>query len=114
MIGILFIYWIWKAFSNLAVEYDKNKWKYFFFGIGSYYAGSAIGGAFSAVVMGIINGFDSLAEENFENSGWNLFFVLFGGLTCYGVHKFLENKLQKERELNEIEGIENIGLTEEN
>ena len=27
MIGILFIYWIWKAFSNLALSYSKNKWR---------------------------------------------------------------------------------------
>lgn len=114
MIGLLFIYWIWKAFSNLAIEYGKNKWKYFFFGIGSYYGGTIMAGFFVAIVLGLIYGFDSVANENFENAGWNIFFVLFGGLACYGIYKLLENKLQKERELNEKEGIGSIGIVEEN
>ncbi|RVT78373.1 hypothetical protein EOD40_03825 [Flavobacterium sufflavum] len=114
MIGLLFIYWIWKAFSNLAIEYNKNKWKYFFFGIVSYYASSVIVGFVLAIVMGFINGFDSVANENYDTSGWNLFFVFFGGLGCYGAYKFLERKGEKERELVEKEGIDSIGLFEEN
>ena len=114
MIGFLFIYWIWKAFSNLAMEHNKNKWKYFFIGIGSYYGGTIVGGFLIGITLVIINGFDSVASENFEDTGWNVFFVLFGGLACYGIYKFLENKLKKERELLEKEGIESIGLVEEN
>ena len=114
MIGFLFIYWIWKAFSDLAIKYDKNKWKYFFLGIGSYYGGSIIGAFFIAIIWGIIYGFDSVASENFENAGWTFLYVILGGLSCYGAHKILENKLKKEWELNEIEGIESIGMIEEN
>lgn len=114
MIGILFIYWIWKAFTNLAIDYGKSKWKYFFIGIGSYYGGSVIGAIIVAIVLGFVNGFDSFANEDFENAGWNFFFVIFGGLACYGIYKLLENKLQKEKELLEKEGIDSIGLVEEN
>mgnify|MGYP003647341435 CR=1 FL=1 len=113
MIELLFIYWIWKSFSNLAIEYGKNKWSYFFIGIGAY-GGTILAGVFVAIVLGIINGFETVANENYDSSGWSLFFVLFGGLGCYGVYKFLENKGQKERELMEKEGIESIGAIEEN
>ena len=114
MIGILFIYWIWKAFSNLAVEYDKNKWKYFFIGFGSYYGGVILGGIIVGVTLGLMNGFESVANENFDDAGWSILYIIFGGLTCYGIYKFLENKLEKERELNRKEGIESIGVMEEN
>jgi cytochrome bd-type quinol oxidase subunit 2 len=114
MIGLLFIYWIWKAFSNLAIEYNKNKWKYFFIGIGSYYGGTIVGAFLLGIAFVIIKGVDSVANENFEDAGWNFLFVLFGCLVCYGVYKFLEKKLQKERDLLENEGIDSIGLVEEN
>lgn len=114
MIGLLFIYWIWKAFSNLALDYDKSKWKYFFIGLGTYYGGGIIGAIIVAIVLGIVNGFDSFANENFNDAGWNIFFVVFGGLACYGAYKLLENKVQKEKELLEKEGIESIGLVDEN
>ncbi|MGM8362398.1 hypothetical protein ACSV4D_10830 [Flavobacterium sp. ARAG 55.4] len=114
MIGLLFIYWIWKSFSNLAVEYGKNKWLYFFIGIGSYYGGQMIAGFFGAILFGIVYGFDAVANENYDGSAWSLFFVFCGGLGCYGVYKFLEKKGQKERELIKKEGIESIGVIEEN
>src|SRR3954468_17014016 len=113
MIGILFIYWIWKAFTNLALEYDKNKWTYFFFGLGSYYGGTIIARFIVGIVIGFNNGFDSIADDDFINPGWNIFYILFGGLTCYGIYKLLESKGEKERELNKKEGIENIGVAEE-
>ncbi|RKR10684.1 hypothetical protein C8C83_2363 [Flavobacterium sp. 90] len=114
MIGILFIYWIWKSFTNLALEYDKNKWTYFFIGLGSYYGGTIFAGFFGGLAMGLIKGFDVAANEDFENPGWSILFVLIGGLACYGAYKFLENKVQKERELNKIDGIDDIGVVEEN
>ncbi|WP_337967555.1 hypothetical protein [uncultured Flavobacterium sp.] len=114
MIGILFIYWIWKSFTNLALEYDKNKWTYFFIGIISYYGGTILAGFLVGIVLGLANGFDSVANQNFENAGWSIFFVLIGGLACYGTFKFLENKLEKERELNKKDGIDDIGVVEEN
>jgi hypothetical protein len=114
MIGFLFIYWIWKAFTNLALEYGKNKWAYFFFGIASYYGGTILGGFLVGIVLGLIKGFEYVANENFDNAGWSILYVILGGLACYGTHKLLENKLEKERESNKKEGIDNIGVTEEN
>jgi hypothetical protein len=71
-------------------------------------------GNYCCITVGLINGFESVANGNFDDAGWSILYVIFGGLTCYGIYKLLENKLEKERELNRKEGIENIGIIEEN
>lgn len=111
MIGILFIYWIWKAFSNLAIKYNKNKWKYFFIGLLSYYGSSFLFAIIYILIIGIVNGFDAVDQVNFNSPGLNLFFGALGALACYGIHKYLENRGEKLNELIKREGIESIGVT---
>ncbi|MDP5197999.1 hypothetical protein [Flavobacterium sp. DG2-3] len=114
MIGILLIYWIWKGFANLALEYDKNKWGYFAIGIVSYYGGTLVSGFIVGLLAVFISGVDSVNDDSFTNPGWNILFVLFGALACYGVYRLLENKCEKEKELQKKEGIDSIGVIEEN
>ncbi|OOV17129.1 hypothetical protein [Flavobacterium sp. LM4] len=114
MIGILLIYWIWKAFSNLAIENDKNKWKYFFIGLGSYYGITFLAAILYVIIIAVINGIDALDDESYYNSGLDFVFAILAGLGCYGVYKFLENKGLEEKELLRKEGIDSIGLAEEN
>ena len=114
MFGLIFIYWIWKAFSNLAIQYNKNNWKYFFIGLFSYYGITFLCGFIFVVIMGFIKGFDAVASGGYDSPGLNLFFALFGGLGCYGVYKYLESKGEKERELTKKEGIDSIGMVDEN
>ncbi|MDQ6471490.1 hypothetical protein RB619_12620 [Flavobacterium sp. LHD-80] len=113
MIGILFIYWIWKAFADLAEEYGKNKWLYFFIGIGSYYGGTIISGFILGICLALL-GDPGAVDENALNVGWNLFFMLCGGLSCYGIYRLLEYKGEKERELLKEDSIDNIGINNEN
>ena len=113
MIGILFIYWIWKGYSNLAITYGKNKWAYFFYGIVFYYGGQIAIAVFASLVLGFIDGFESVVNEDFENSGWTYFFVIISCVSCYGGYKILEKKLQKEANLNKQDEIDDIGLVEE-
>ncbi|MBW1658107.1 hypothetical protein [Flavobacterium quisquiliarum] len=114
MIGILFIYWIWKGFTGLALEYDKSKWGYFGIGIASYYGGTLVSGFAVGLLSVLIGGVDNVADDSFINPGWNIFFVLCGGLACYGVYKLLENKGEKEKALFKKEGIDSIGVIDEN
>ncbi|KAF2335716.1 hypothetical protein [Flavobacterium daemonense] len=109
MIGFLFIYWIWKAFANLAEENGKNKWLYFFIGIVSYYAGVIFSG-FAIGLFSALLGFEDFANEDTVNPAWSLLFIVFGGLACYGIYKLLEHKGEKERELSQEDSIENIGI----
>ena len=113
MFGLVFIYVIWKAFSNLALAYAKNKWKYFFIGLGAYYGITFLSAIIYVIIIAIINGIDALDDSSYYSSGIDFIFALFGGLGCYGVYKYLESKGQKEIELSKKEGIESIGLAEE-
>ncbi|CAC9973371.1 hypothetical protein [Flavobacterium panici] len=114
MIGIIFIYWIWKSFSDLATEYNKNKWTYALIGLASYYGTTLVAGFIYGACVFFINGVDGVNDENYNSIGWNLLFVLLGGLACYGVYSLLKSKGEKERELSRKEGIDSIGVTEEN
>nr|WP_294787854.1 hypothetical protein [uncultured Flavobacterium sp.] len=114
MIGILFIYWIWKAFTNLAVQYEKNKWGYFGIGMVSYYGGTLLSGFIVGLLSAFTGGLEVVDDEGFKNEGWSILFVLCGGLACYGVYKLLESKGEKEKALSGKEGIESIGVIEEN
>lgn len=114
MLGIFCMYWIWKAFSNLAIEYRKSKWKYFFFGLGAYYAAVIVSVALVVVLMLLARGFADIADPDFQSAEWNLFYLLSGASGCYGCYKFLEHKAGKERDLLYKDEMENIGILEEN
>lgn len=55
MLGLLLIYFIWQYFSELAFEYNKNKWLYFVIGVVSYYAGTFVAGIIIGLVALIMN-----------------------------------------------------------
>ena len=114
MFGFVFIYWIWKGFSNLAISYNKNKWKYFIIGLVSYFGFSFVIAVVFMVIMGFVSGFDLVGNGEYDSPAYNICFSVLGGLCCYGVYKLLERKGEKERELAEKEGIESIGLMGEN
>ncbi|MFD1601184.1 hypothetical protein ACFSJW_22560 [Flavobacterium artemisiae] len=114
MLGFLFIYWIWKAFANLALQYNKNKWTYFIIGIVAYYGSTMISGFTAGLLMVLVSGAVGVTEDSFNNAAWNILFVLCGILGCYGTYKLLERKAIKEWALSKKEGIESIGMTDEN
>ncbi|MBE8727212.1 hypothetical protein [Flavobacterium hungaricum] len=114
MLGILFIYWIWKAFTNLALQYNKNKWTYFIIGLAAYYGSTMISGFAAGMLVVLVNGVANVTENSFNNAGWNILFVLCGILVCYGTYKLLERKAIKEWAVSKKEGIESIGVTDEN
>lgn len=98
MIGFLLLYFIWKYFSELAVEFDKNKWVYVLLGIGTYYLGTFIGGfiiGFIAVLMG------SDITDSTSTILLSLIAVPFGLLSAWGLHRILKNKWSKNPENND-------------
>ncbi|WP_306643918.1 hypothetical protein [Sanyastnella coralliicola] len=54
MIGILLIYFIGRAFYNLADKFNENKWLWAILGVVSYYAGSFVGG----ILFGLLEEFE--------------------------------------------------------
>lgn len=89
MLGIFLIYFIWKRYSELAIEHNKSKLGYGFLGIATYYIGTFIAG----IAIGIIDlfaGTHYIDESN--NIVLSLISLPFGLFFVWGLFKILENK----------------------
>jgi len=100
MLGIIFIYFIGKAFYTLAEEHDKNKWLFAITGVLSYYGGSFIGGIMSYLL------YDMLYSDSYNLFGEpnelliTILGVALGLLICWLYYYLLkrnwENKVFQE------------------
>ena len=93
MLGFLLIYFIWKYYSELAVEHNKSKWGYALLGIATYYIGTFIGG----LAIGII---DLLVGTDLVESNTiilSLIALPFGLLFVWALYKILENKWKTQK-----------------
>ncbi|WP_396175745.1 hypothetical protein [Flavobacterium sp.] len=105
MLGLIFLYFVGRAFYRLAELYKQNKWLYGILGVVVYYAGII----FSAVAIGVIGELVSPGSiDGFEESGIALLTVPIGILCCWGFYKLLEHKWKK-IVVVEIESIDEIG-----
>lgn len=93
MIGIALIYFIWKYYTELAFEYNKNRWGYFFLGLVSYYGSQVIVGLLIGV-YGMFYGTSLLDDDN--SMLLNLVGIPIGLLGAWGVYKLLEKKWKNE------------------
>ncbi len=102
MLGIVFLYYVWKRFSELALQFDKSKhcgW----YGIITY-IGSVIIAAF---LLGFFVQLFDLDIDLEKNSALSLMEIPFGLLSCYLMYLVLERKWTSEFE--KIETIDDIG-----
>jgi branched-subunit amino acid ABC-type transport system permease component len=103
MIGLLLIYFIGKAFYQLAHDYDKSRWGFAILGILSYYAGTFIGG----VILGLIG---ALTESNFVETQPSLVLSLicvpFGLLICWIFYKILVSQWNKKATLSNNDSLD--------
>lgn len=88
MIGLILIYFIGKAFYNLAGHYDqKQQWLYAILGVFSYYLGSFLAG----VILFILSfELELFKVEEMNETTLGLIGVPFGGLACWGFYQFLK------------------------
>jgi cytosine/uracil/thiamine/allantoin permease len=102
MLGIVFLYYVWKRFSELAVLYGKSKhcgW----FGIITY-VGSVVVVAF---LLGFFVQLFNLDVDLENSSALSLMEIPFGLLSCYLMYLVLEKKWKSEFE--KMETIDDIG-----
>lgn len=96
MLGFALIYFIWKKFSELAFEYDKNKWLYFIVAIITYYGCTF----FAGILIGLL---DVFANTNFIETTpeWALGILALpiGILGTWLLYRFLKKKWIREKEL---------------
>ncbi len=93
MLGLLLIYFIWKKFAELAVEYGKHKWGFAILGIAIYYVGSFIGGIIIALISMLMGNESFIEDQNSLVLG--LIALPFGLLACWGLYAILKNMWSK-------------------
>lgn len=91
MFGFLLLYFIWKYYSELALEHNKSKWGYALLGMVSYYGGAFIGGILLAAI-GLLIGWDI---TNTSDIFLSLMALPFGVLSVWGLYKILERQWSK-------------------
>ena len=103
MLGFLVIYFIWKYFSELALEHNKNKWGFAILGIVSFYFGSFLLGVLLAVS-------DVVFKTDFVEGTSELTLTLIGFpvglLSCWSVYLILKKSWSKKASLNSDEALD--------
>ena len=103
MLGLALIYFIWKYYSELAVEHDKHKWGYALLGIACYYGGSFIAG-FIIGITAVLLGSNFMEETSDVVLG--LMALPFGLLTVWGVYKILQRKWSRELKISDGDSLD--------
>lgn len=89
MLGLILIYFIGKAFFDLAGEYNKSEWGFAILGIISYYFGTFIGGII-LVMIGTFTGSDFF--ETSHRIILSLLSMPFGLLVCWIFYRILSSE----------------------
>ena len=92
MLSILFIYFVWKSFADLALEHDKSRWGFGILGVVVYYAGLFL----FALVLGILSAAEVIPSiEDMNNLLLTLICAPFGILCCWGLYRILKSNWEK-------------------
>jgi len=79
MFGILFIYFVGKAFYKLAEEHKKKKWLYGILGVLSFYGGMFGGGLILGALLGLF--YPNILDE-FSETTLGLMTIPIGLVAC--------------------------------
>lgn len=112
MLGIVFIYFIGKAFYTLAEENNKEQlWLWAILGVISYYIGGFLAGILLVIAVLL---FDLNIDLENLNFGLELMLGLVGGIaTCVGLYQFLKYRWSK-IETGENDEILDIDFLDDN
>ncbi len=87
MISLVLLYFVGKAFYDLAGRHGKGQWLFAILGVGSYYAGLFIGGLLIGIGYEVFIG--SVDDVNQTLLGF--VGLPFGVLACWGFYRILES-----------------------
>lgn len=91
VVGLILLYFVGKAFYDLAGIHNKGQWLYAILGVGSYYAGLIVGGMLIGIFYEVFIG--SVEEVNETLIG---FIALpFGVLACWGFYRIIKIRWEK-------------------
>jgi len=92
MLGIFLLYFIGKAFYNLAHEHQKNKWGFAIAGVVSYYAGTIFGEIVIAVVYELVL---EKSIDSFPQVALAFMALPVGLASCWGFYSLLKRNWSK-------------------
>ena len=87
MIALVLLYFVGKAFYDLAGIHNKSQWLFAILGVGSYYAGILLGGLLIGIGYELFVG--SIDEVNETLLGFMA--LPIGVLACWGFYRILKN-----------------------
>lgn len=97
MLGLIFIYFVGKAFYDLAGKHDKSQWGFAILGVVSYYGGLLVG----ALVIGIVLELNSPGYVDDSNDTFlGLLAIPLGLLTCWLTYTLLKKAWSKPKEIS--------------
>ena len=96
MLGLILIYFVGKAFYDLAGLHGKSQWGFAILGIVSYYAGTFIGG----IAIGVLAEIYAFSIDDTPTLVIGFLTLPAGVLTCWGTYKILERQWSKPAETN--------------
>jgi hypothetical protein len=87
MIGLILIYFVGKAYYDLAGQYAKSQWGYAILGVGSYYGGQFLAGILAGIIIELWwpGELDSMSDITL-----GLMALPFGVLCCWGLYKYFQ------------------------
>lgn len=105
MLGLFLIYFIGKAYYELAHEFDKHRWGFAILGVVTYYAGFYLVAFITGILIGL-GVFGDLDIDNIPEIGFSLLCLPFGILACWGLHRILKNQWSKARTETNVEALD--------
>jgi amino acid permease len=97
MLGIILIYWVGKAFYDLAGKHGRHQWGYGILGVASYYGG-LYGGIFViGLVLAVVSpeSIDGISDIQATIMG-----IPFGVLICWLTYTLLKKSWSKPKEIS--------------
>lgn len=100
MIGLVLLYFVGKAFYDLAGLNNKNEWLYAILGVASYYAGLFIGGVLIAIGYEAFIG----SVDELDDILLSVMSLPVGVLACWGFYRLLKKRWEDKQDLSDSSG----------
>lgn len=105
MIGLVLIYFMGKAFYDLAAEYDRSMWGFAILGVVTYYFGTFIGGIVLVIAFEL---WSTTPIESLSEFTIGVMALPFGLLACAGLY-FLLKRIWSKKPTFDPNIIDKIG-----
>jgi amino acid permease len=111
MVGLILLYFVGKAFYDLAGLSNKSQWLYAILGVGSYYAGLFIGGVLIAIGYELFIG----SIDGVNDTLLSFLALPIGVATCWGFYRILKSRWEgKETAADSAEEVLDAHLIDKN